>query len=103
MNITKLDVLTGFEKIKVAVRYVLEGKTLPDGYMPASLTELARVECEYETFAGWEEDISHCTAFDQLPANARAYVRGMERLCGMPASWIGVGPDRSDMFVMPGL
>ncbi len=69
MNITKLDVLTGFEKIKVGTHYELDGRKL-DGFMPASLDDLARCKVVYEELDGWKEDINDVTQFADLPANA---------------------------------
>lgn len=103
INVTKLDVLTGLPTIEIGARYLVDGVALPDSYMPASLAELAKVTVEYVTMPGWSEDLSQCTSYDELPANAQAYLRKMEELAGVPISWVGVGPDRKNMFLMPGL
>jgi len=80
--------------------YTLDGKRLPEGYMPAQLDDLGRIEVEYETLPGWKEDISKCRSFNDLPANAQAYLKRVEELSGVPLSWIGVGPARDAMFHM---
>ena len=103
LNLTKLDVLTGLKTLKLGVDYVVDGATLPRGYMPPGLDELAKVELDYVEFPGWTEDISGCAAFADLPPNARAYVRAIEAHVGVPISWVGVGPGRDDMFIMPGV
>jgi len=103
LNLTKLDVLTGLETIRVGVEYTVRGKTLPPAYMPPDLDELGDVEVVYEDFPGWTEDISKCASFEDLPANARTYVRALEAAVGCPISYVGVGPGRDDMFVMPGV
>ena len=60
--------------------------------------------CRYVELPGWTEDLSLCRAFADLPANARRYVRAVEEaLGGLRISWVGVGPGRDDMFVMPGV
>lgn len=95
--ITKLDVLTGLRNIRVAVAYRNSEMTevrLPSGYFPSHLSDLQKVVCEYETFEGWSEDISHCRQFSELPAAARRYVLRIQELCGLPVSTVGVGPDR---------
>ncbi|CEM06454.1 unnamed protein product [Vitrella brassicaformis CCMP3155] len=95
VNLTKLDVLTGIDQLKIAVAYKLpDGTVLPEGYFPAVLEELASVEVVYETMSGWTEDISQMTTFDQLPKAAQDYVVRIETLMKVPISWVGVGPDR---------
>lgn len=97
LNLTKLDVLSGMREVRVAVAYELDGERVPDGMMPSRAEELARVRPVYETMPGWEEDISGCRTFEQLPANARAYVERVEELTQTPVGWIGVGPGREEM------
>lgn len=101
INVTKLDVLTGLKEVKMCVAYKIGDRVLPDGYMPASLEQLQQVEPVYITMPGWSEDISQCTSFEQLPPNAKKYVLRLQNECKVPVSWIGVGPDRSAMFIMP--
>lgn len=101
INVTKLDVLTGLQELKICVAYKIGDRVLPDGYMPASLEQLQNVEPIYVTMPGWSEDISKCSSFDELPRNAKAYVLRMQQESKIPVSWIGVGPDRSAMFIMP--
>ncbi len=97
-NLTKLDVLSGMEHLKIAVRYRLNGNAID--YYPAQLEDLQRVEVEYETFPGWKEDISKCTTFEQLPVNAQQYVRRIEELLRVPIKYIGVGAGREDMITI---
>jgi len=94
LNLTKVDVLTGFDEIKVAVAYKINGKRITAS-MPASLDVLASAEVEYETLPGWKEDISQVTKFENLPENCRNYVIRLEGLLGVPIRWIGVGPSRT--------
>lgn len=96
LNITKLDCLRGFEELKIGVAYKYEGKELPKGSMPSDLRILSNVEVVYETFPGFDEDISKCKAFDQLPVNAQKYLNRIEEILNVPIRWIGVGANRED-------
>jgi len=101
LNITKLDVLTGLKQIRMAISYRNKKMTevrLPRGYFPSHLEDLKEIACEYETLEGWSEDISKCTRWEDLPANAQKYVLRIQELCDIPVSWVGVGPDRSSML-----
>lgn len=97
INITKLDVLSGFKEIKIGVAYMLDGKRLPDGLMPANLKDYARVTVEYETMKGWSQDISKARKFSELPVEAQDYLKRVEQLTDVPISWVGVGAGRLDM------
>jgi len=90
--LTKLDVLSGLKEIKIAVRYLYEGKPL--GTFPGNLEVLGNVEVEYEVLPGWDEDITGARKFSDLPVNAQNYVTRIEQILSVPISWIGVGPDR---------
>lgn len=90
--LTKLDVLTGLETIKVGRKYLLDGKELPS--MPADAEDLARVEVVYDELPGWSEDISNVRSFEELPENARKYVEYIEKVLGVPIHFIGVGAGR---------
>jgi len=98
INLTKLDVLTGLKELKIGVAYVLDGKQLAPARMPPRLADLERVEVKYETLPGWDDDISACRKYDELPAAARAYVERVEELAGVRVRWIGVGPGRDAML-----
>lgn len=97
INLTKLDVLSGFDTVQIGVRYLHEGKEVRG--MPASISTYAQVEVEYETLPGWQEDISKCRTFEELPPNCQAYVlRLQELLAGPRIRWIGVGNGRADLI-----
>jgi len=102
MNITKLDVLTGLNTIRIGVKYKdkVTGKLLPEGSFPAHLDDLANVEVQYEDLPGWTEDLSKARSFKDLPKAAQHYLNRVSELCGVPISWVGVGPGREDMFLM---
>ena len=96
LNLTKIDVLTGLSEVKIAKAYKHEGKYLET--MPASLTVLDNVEIEYETLPGWQEDISRCRTFEELPVNCQTYILRVQELIGVPIRFIGVGPTRDDVI-----
>lgn len=95
--VTKLDVLTGLEKIPVCVAYEIDGKRVED--MPQSQSDMHHAQPIYEFFPGWEEDISQCRTFEELPANAQAYILKLEELSGTRISSIGIGPGRDQTIV----
>jgi adenylosuccinate synthase len=90
--LTKLDVLTGMEEVPVCVAYGVDGVRHDE--MPMTQSEFARAVPLYETFPGWDEDISAARSLDELPRNARDYVSALEKLINAPISAIGVGPGR---------
>jgi adenylosuccinate synthase len=96
--LTKLDVLTGWERIPVCVGYQVNGSRHES--MPLTQTDFARAEPIYEELDGWTEDISSCRHFDDLPKNTQAYVNRLEELCGARISGIGVGPSREQSIVI---
>jgi adenylosuccinate synthase len=95
INITKLDVLDNFKEIKVGIAYKLNGKRLTS--FPEDLHELAKVEVEYETLKGWEQDITKVKSYDELPENAKLYLQYIEKFLGVPIQWVGTGPARDSM------
>jgi len=97
LNITKLDVLSDLAEIKIGVAYKLNGQRLPAASMPSLLSDLAKVQVEYETHKGWQCDISKCRKFSELPSTAQSYLKRVEQLAGIPISWVGVGAGRLDM------
>ncbi|ANN14451.1 adenylosuccinate synthase [Amycolatopsis orientalis] len=95
--LTKLDVLSGLEKVPVCVGYEVDGFRTYD--MPMTQTDVHHALPIYEELPGWFEDISGCRSFEELPANARAYVERLEELSGARISAIGVGPGREQTIV----
>ena len=90
--ITKMDVLTGREKVPVCVAYDVDGVRYDE--MPTDQTLFHHATPIYEELDGWWEDISQCRTFDELPAAAQRYVLALEELSGTRVSAIGVGPGR---------
>ncbi|KAJ1939601.1 Adenylosuccinate synthase, partial [Linderina pennispora] len=96
LNLTKLDVLDVFEEIKVAVSYTINGRNVTS--FPADLDDLETATVNYVTLPGWNQDISKCRKFEELPKNCQDYVRFIEKDLGVPVEWIGVGASRDAMI-----
>jgi adenylosuccinate synthase len=97
--LTKLDVLSSWERVPVCVAYDVDGVRHDD--MPMTQTEFHHAKPVYEYFPGWWEDISGCRAFEDLPVNAQAYVRALESMSGTRIWGVGVGPGREQTLVVP--
>jgi adenylosuccinate synthase len=95
--ITKLDVLTGMEKVPICVAYDVDGVRHDE--MPMSQSDFHHATPIYEELPGWWEDITGCRRFEDLPANAQSYVRALEEMSGAPISVVGVGPGRDETVV----
>jgi adenylosuccinate synthase len=96
--VTKLDVLTGIERIPVCVAYDVDGVRHDE--MPMTQTEFHHAKPIFEYFDGWTEDITGAKALADLPANAQKYVKALESMSGTRFSAIGVGPDRDQTIVV---
>jgi adenylosuccinate synthase len=94
--LSKLDVLSGMDSIKVAVDYEIDGDTLTD--FPAHTPRLSEVTPVYETLPGWEADITGVREFRNLPAEARDYVEFVESYLDVPATYVSVGPGREQLI-----
>ena len=94
--ITKLDVLSEFDKIKVCVGYEHDGKQLKT--FPTDVERLANVKPVYETLPGWKQDLSNCTSYSELPQNTKDYLSFISKHSKMKISIISVGPKRKQTF-----
>jgi adenylosuccinate synthase len=92
--LTKLDVLTGWEKIPVCVAYEIDGRRVEE--LPASQSDFHHANPIYEYLPGWSEDISKARKLSDLPINAQGYIKFLEEISGAPMSAIGVGPGRDE-------
>ena len=99
LAITKLDVLSSFDRIRVCVAYELDGQRLEE--FPSRTTELAHCRPIYEEIEGWERDIMAVRTWEDLPPEARAYVEFIEERVGVPAPLISVGPEREQTICRP--
>ncbi|STO31978.1 Adenylosuccinate synthetase [Fusobacterium necrogenes] len=91
--ITKIDVLSGLDTVKICVAYEIDGKRYD--YVPASTEILYRAKPIYEELPGWKEDISQMKTYEELPENCKKYIKRMEEFLNCPISVVSVGPDRS--------
>lgn len=96
VNLTKLDVLSGMKELKVATKYILDGKEIFN--VPTTKKNFKKLKIEYVSFPGWDEDISKAKSFEELPKNAQDYVLALEKLIECPISSIGNGADRNDLI-----
>jgi adenylosuccinate synthase len=96
--LTKLDILDGFQTIKVCVAYELDGRRID--YLPASQAAQARVKPIYEEIEGWQETTAKARSWAQLPAQAIKYVRRIEELIEAPVAVLSTSPDRDDTILV---
>jgi adenylosuccinate synthase len=89
-----LDVLTGLDEIKICYKYEMDGSIID--FVPSSIKELEKVKPVYLTLPGWTEDISKIKSFEDLPDNAKTYIKKIEELTKTEVALISVGPDRLD-------
>ena len=92
--LTKLDVLTGFDKINVCIGYDLHGKRV-DEICQSKLNSIKPLFIEID---GWKENISKCRSFDELPVNTQNYIKFLEDELEVPVSYVSVGPGRESTF-----
>ncbi len=98
LALTKLDILDGFDEIKVCTGYRLDGREID--YLPGGEHAQAKVEPIYETIAGWREKTAQARSWADLPAQAIKYVRRIEELVGCPAAVLSTSPEREDTILM---
>lgn len=96
--LTKLDVLSGFETIKICTGYTLNGKALES--LPAALEDFENCQPVYEELPGWNADITGARTFEELPANARSYVQRLQELAGCQIVMVSVGPRRDQTITL---
>lgn len=95
--VTKLDVLTGLNPLRLCVAYQEDGHLLED--LPLGPLFLERYQPVYEELPGWEEPVSACRRWEDLPPQAQAYLERIASLCGVPVRFVSVGPEREQMVV----
>ncbi|NBD36779.1 MAG: adenylosuccinate synthase, partial [Chloroflexi bacterium] len=99
--LTKLDVLSGLSSLKVAVAYEGEGERYTRFPAEWGMDVLANTHPIYEELPGWDADIREVRERDALPTSARAYLDRVEALLGVPITFVGVGPARDEMILVP--
>ena len=98
ISLTKLDVLDGFETLKICVGYELDGKTLD--YLPTAADQQARCKPVYEEMPGWSETTEGARSWNDLPANAIKYVKRVEELIDCPVALLSTSPEREDTILV---
>lgn len=101
LAITKLDVLTGLDQLKVCVDYEIDGEKVTS--RPASMKRMGKCKPVYKELPGWQEDISQARQMGELPEHAQAYIRAIEEITGVPVSIISVGPGREETIIVQDL
>jgi adenylosuccinate synthase len=98
LAITKLDVLSTLNPVRLCVAYELEGERRDT--IPATLSELDRCRPVFEDLPGWPEDIQGVRHWQDLPAATQAYLQRLEALAGVPIQLVSVGPDREETIIL---
>ena len=98
MALTKLDVLDGFEELRICTGYRLDGRMLD--HFPAHAADQAAVEPVYEVFEGWSESTAGARSWAQLPAQAIKYIRRIEELTDCPVAMVSTSPERQDTILV---
>jgi adenylosuccinate synthase len=96
--VTRLDILSGFETVKVATGYKLDGEKI--GHVPANTFEFERVEPIYKELPGWSGDLRRCRKIEDLPKEARSYLEFVEEYTQTPAAILSIGPDRDETIIV---
>ena len=97
ISLMLLDVLSGFESLKVCVGYDIEGEKTTD--FPASLKRLGKAKPIYESLPGWSQDLSTITTYEDLPKEAKEYMKFIENYLEIPIKIVSIGPGRAQTIV----
>jgi adenylosuccinate synthase len=98
LALTKMDVLSGIKSLQLCNAYELDGQRITE--LPGDYEDLARVKPIYETLPGWDEKLAGVRTFDEMPENAKRYVRRVEEISGVPVTCISVGADRGETVLL---
>jgi adenylosuccinate synthase len=98
LAITKLDVLSGLDKLKICRKYRIGDKEF--GYMPSNIRQFNEISTVFEELAGWKEDITKVGSIDDLPGNARDYLKAIEEMAGVPVMLVSTGPGREQTMLL---
>jgi adenylosuccinate synthase len=98
LALTKMDVLSGIKSLQLCNAYELDGQRVTE--LPGDYEDLGRVKPVYETMPGWDEKLAGVRTFDEMPENAKRYVRRVEEISGVPVTCISVGADRGETVLL---
>ena len=98
LSLMMMDVVSMLPEVKICVAYELDGETIT--HFPSDADDLRRVQPIYETFEGWDTDLTQATSYDEFPAAAKAYIDRVSELIGVPVEVASVGPDRAQTIVL---
>jgi adenylosuccinate synthase len=98
ISVMLLDVLSGFDELKICTAYNIDGRQTTQ--FPSHVDDLRRAVPVFETLPGWREEITACRSFDKLPRNAQAYLRRISELVGQPIEMVSVGPEREQTILV---
>jgi adenylosuccinate synthase len=96
--VTKLDVLSGLSKLKIANRYTVDG--VPCTYMPENIHKACAAKPVYEEMDGWANELTDVRSYEDLPQEARSYLKRLEDLTGVSPAIVSVGPDREQTLLL---
>jgi adenylosuccinate synthase len=91
-------VLSGLKQLAICNAYEIDGERVTE--LPGDYEDLERVKPVYETLPGWDEQLTGVRTFEDLPENAKRYVRRVEEICGVPVVCVSVGPDRGETVIL---
>ena len=98
LSLMMMDVVSMLSEVKVCVAYELDGERIT--HFPSDADDLRRVQPIYETFEGWNTDLTQATSYDEFPDAAKAYIDRVSELIGVPVEVASVGPDRAQTIVL---
>jgi adenylosuccinate synthase len=98
LAITNVDGLDEYETLKICTAYDVDGVIMD--LPPADRDAWDRAVAIYEELPGWQSDTTACRTYEELPANAKAYLTRFAELCGAPVAFVGIGPDRSQTIMV---
>ena len=98
ISVMLLDILSGIKEIKICTSYTLRGKVVNN--LPARIEDWEKCKPNYITMPGWDEDISKCKSYNELPKNAKNYLKKISELIGVDVKIVSVGPDREQTFIL---
>lgn len=98
LSLMMMDVISMIPEVKICIAYELDGKRITD--FPCDADDLRRVTPIYETYAGWDTDLTKATSYDEFPQAAKDYVARIAELIGVPVEVVSVGPDRAQTIVL---